>query len=262
MPTPFLRRLLLSLVVFIPAASGLLAADAKPMPGRYLYVAVPGIRNYLEYGGHGVLVYDIDAGHKLVRRIPAAGGLDDKGEHSNVKGICASAVTGRLYVSTIKTLQCFDLLTDAILWEKSYEAGCDRMSLTPDGRTLYLPSFENDHWLVVNALDGSVLKKLTLNSKAHNTIISADGKEAYLAGLGSPFLAVADTATHTLKRSVGPFSASIRPFTVNGRLTKIYANVNDLLGFEIGDLQTGKVFTLETITQMVQHSRLKEFIAK
>ena len=49
---------------------------------------------------------------------------------------------------------------------------------------------------------------------------------------------MADIATHTIKHSVGPFGGSIRPFTVNGALTKIYANVNDLLGFEIGDLQT------------------------
>ncbi len=241
MLTPTLRRVAAVLVLCLLVVAGFAATDAKPMQGRYLYVAVPGIRNYLEYGGHGVLVYDIDAGHKLVRRIPASGGLDEKGEHSNVKGICASAATGRLYVSTIKTLQCFDLLTDAILWEKTYEAGCDRMSITPDGKTLYVPSFEKDHWLVVDALDGSVIKKLILNSKAHNTIISADGKEAYMAGLGSPLLAVADIATHTVKRSVGPFSAAVRPFTVNGRLSKIYANVNDLLGFEIGDLQTGKV---------------------
>src|SRR5437764_1436397 len=122
------------------------------------------------------------------------------------------------------------------------------MSITPDGKTLYVPSFEQDHWLVVDAANGSVIKKLVLNSKAHNTIISPDGKEAYLAGLGSPFLGVADIATHTLKRSVGPFSASIRPFTVNGRLTKIYANVNDLLGFEIGDLQTGRVLQRIEVT--------------
>ena len=248
MLTPLLRRLLVFLALFTLAVSGLAAANAKPMHARYLYVAVPGIRNYLEYGGHGVLVYDIDAGHKLVRRIPASGGLDEKGEHSNVKGICASAATGRLYVSTIKTLQCLDLLTDKILWEKTYDAGCDRMSITPDGRTLYLPSFEKDHWLIVDALDGSVIKKLILNSKAHNTIVSPDGREAYLAGLGSPLLGVVDTATQTVTRSIGPFGGSIRPFTVNGRLTRIYANVNDLLGFEIGDLQTGKVLQRVEVT--------------
>lgn len=247
MPTPLLPRFVF-LVGLMLSASGLVAADSKPMHGRFLYVAVPGIRNYLEYGGHGILVYDIDTGHKLVRRIPASGGMNDKGEHSNVKGICASAATGRLYVSTIKTLQCFDLLTDALLWEKTYEAGCDRMSITPDGRALYVPSFENDHWLVIDAMDGSVIKKLTLDSRAHNTIVSADGREAYMAGLASPFLAVADTKTHLLKRAVGPFSAAIRPFTVNGRLSRVFVNVNDLLGFEIGDLQTGRVLQRVQVT--------------
>lgn len=246
MLTPTLRRLA-ALALCLSAFSGFVAAETKPVAGRFLYVAVPGIRNYLEYGGHGVLVYDVDAGFKLVRRIPAAG-LAPDGKPSNVKGICASAATGRLYVSTIHTLQCFDLLTDKLLWEKTYEVGCDRLSITPDGKTLYVPSFEKDHWLVVDAANGDVVKKLVLNSRAHNTIISPDGGEAYLAGLGSPFLAVADARTHLLKRSVGPFSGAVRPFTVNGSLTRVYANVNDLLGFEIGDLQTGRVLQRIEVT--------------
>jgi hypothetical protein len=40
-------------------------------------------------------------------------------------------------------------------------------------------------------------------------------------------------------RTVGPFSASIRPFTVDGREARCYVNVNELLGFEIGDLRSG-----------------------
>jgi hypothetical protein len=40
---------------------------------------------------------------------------------------------------------------------------------------------------------------------------------------------------------VGPFSHSIRPFTVNGRQTLVFVNVNELLGFEVGDLTTGKM---------------------
>ncbi len=35
-----------------------------------LYIAEPGIRNYVEYGGVGVLVYDIGAWYKFVKRIP------------------------------------------------------------------------------------------------------------------------------------------------------------------------------------------------
>ena len=79
-----------------------------------------------------------------------------------------------------------------------------------------------------------------MNSRAHNTLFSVDGAEVYLAGLASPMLSVADPRTHTVIRTVGPFAHSIRPFTVNGSRTLAYVNVNELLGFEIGDLRTGQ----------------------
>jgi hypothetical protein len=67
-----------------------------------------------------------------------------------------------------------------------------------------------------------------------------DGKEAYLAGLKAPLLTIADTREHKAVRTVGPFSGSIRPFTINGLQTLVFANVNGCLGFEIGDLKTGQ----------------------
>ena len=215
-------------------------ADDAPADRRFLYVATPGVRNLLEYGGHGLLVFDIDAGHKFVKRIPTSG-VDDKGVPINVKGICASAQTGRVYISTIKTLQCLDLVSEKLLWERTYEGGCDRMSISPDGKIVYQPSFEKDHWNVVDAASGDVLKTVVPKSKAHNTVYGRDGKWCYLAGLGSPLLTVADTSTHSIARTIGPFSGAIRPFTVNGRQTLAFCCVNDLLGFEVGDLTTGKL---------------------
>lgn len=221
------------------------AAGAKDDQKRLLYVACPGIRNYLEYGGHGLLVFDIDNGHRFLRRIPM-GGLDENEKPMNVKGICASAVTKRLYVSTIQTLMCFDLLTDKMLWEKAYEGGCDRMAISPDGKTLYLPSYEKEHWHVIDAPTGDVITQVVPQSGAHNTVYGPNGKRAYLAGLRSPLLSVADTESHTLSKQVGPFSESIRPFTINGSQTLCFVNVNDLLGFEVGDLNTGqKLYRVE-----------------
>jgi len=130
-------------------------------------------------------------------------------------------------------------VTEKILWEKTYEGGCDRMAISPDGMVIYLPSLEKAHWHVVDALTGGVVKKIVTNSGAHNTIIGLDGRHAYLAGLASPVLHVTDTKTHEVIREVGPFSNFIRPFTVNGRGTLCFVNVNELLGFEIGDLATG-----------------------
>jgi len=230
------------IVIALPlTVAGLNPGQAEPPAlERRLYVAVPGIRNYLEYGGHGIHVFDIDNGHRWLKRIPSAG-LDEQGKPINVKGICASAATGRLYVSTLRQLQCFDLNTDQRLWEKTYEAGCDRMSITPDGSTIFLPSLEGPIWYVVDAATGAVRTQIKPDSAAHNTVVGLDGTTAYLAGLRSPLLTVVDTTNPTKLRTVGPFSASIRPFTVDGRQRRVFACVNDRLGFEVGDLTTGQV---------------------
>jgi hypothetical protein len=243
---PRLVILLASLFLFCELKPVAAAGVSTEAARKLLYVAEPGIRDYLEYGGHGVLVFDISAEHKFVRRIPM-GGLDEKGKPLNVKGICASAETQRLYVSTTRTLMCFDLTTDKMLWEKAYEGGCDRMAITPDGTIIYLPSLEKEHWHVVDGRTGEVIKKIVLNSGAHNTIIGLDGKRAYLAGLKSPLLRVTDTKSNEVIREVGPFSNVIRPFTVNAEQSRCYVNVNELLGFEIGDLNTGKVQAKVTV---------------
>jgi hypothetical protein len=64
---------------------------------RFLYVGVPGIEAKLERGGQGALVFDIDHDHKFVKRIDSPAG---KEKPQNIKGICASATTRRLYETT------------------------------------------------------------------------------------------------------------------------------------------------------------------
>jgi hypothetical protein len=230
---------------FVQRSSAALAALAMPRvfgaraDQHLLYVAEPGIRNYVEWGGIGILVYDVDDNFRFLKRIPtmhpAAGEAPE-----NVKGICASAATGRVYVSTIKRLLCIDLATDALVWSRAYEGGCDRMAITPDGSQVFLPTLEGPHWFVIDARTGDEITRIVKNSGAHNTVCSLDGRFAYLAGLRSPMLGVVEARTHAPVSEVGPFGNVIRPFTVNGSHTRCYVNVNDLLGFEIGDIRTGK----------------------
>lgn len=204
-----------------------------------MYVAVPGIRNYLGYGGHGILVFDINNNHKFVKRIQTKG-LGPDGKPSNVKGVAVSVPLNSIFVSTLQSLQRIDLSTEKVIWEKTYEGGADRMSISPDGRIMYLPSLENTFWNVVDCETGQVLKKIEVVRRAHNTIYGPSGNQVYLADIASPLLHVADTKTHTIVKKVGPFGNGIRPFTINHAETRVFATVDDLLGFEVGDLQTGK----------------------
>jgi len=239
-PTFVFRRGILMGAFLAAICSAVIGTSGQAEEQRLLYVATPGVRNYLEYGGHGLLVFDIDDGHRFLKRIPT-GGLDETGKPRNVKGVCADAKSHRIYVSTTHTLQCLDLVSEKLLWERAYEGGCDRMSIAPDGSAIYLPSLEKDHWHVVSGDAGDVLTVITPKSGAHNTVFGRDGRWCYLAGLKSPLLTVADATKHVADHIVGPFSNSIRPFTVNGRQTLCFVTVNDLLGFEVGDLVSGKM---------------------
>jgi DNA-binding beta-propeller fold protein YncE len=232
------KAVLFKLFTAILLAAMAASASAAPPDGRYLYVVCPGIRNYLEFGGAGILVFDIDHGHKLVKRIATPASREAMPD--NIKGVCASAATGRLYFTTRSKLYCLDLVTEETLWETTPPNGTDRMSITPDGKIIYVPSFEKDTWNVIDGETGKLITSIETKSGAHNTVVSRDGQRMYLGGLKSPLLFVADTKTHEIVQKAGPFAGAIRPFTVNGLRTRAYICVNELLGFEIGDLETGK----------------------
>jgi hypothetical protein len=227
-----------SLWLLVGAASAGNGIVTDAVERHLLYVVAPGIRDYLEFGGAGILVFDMDHDHAFLKRIETPASMKSKPE--NIKGVCAHAASGKLYFSTPTRLYSLDLKSEKIMWEKALPGGCDRMSLTPDGKLLYVPSFEGPHWNIVDAATGDIVAKIETKSGAHNTIVGLSGTRAYLAGLKSPVLTVIDVKTQKEIGGIGPFSAAIRPFTVNAAETLCFVNVNDLLGFEVGDLKSGK----------------------
>src|SRR5687768_18505705 len=111
-----IRPVYVALLVAIALAASTTAQQTR----RFLYVAVPGAGNEAEYRGVGILVYDIDNGHKFVKRIPTWPVA--KGEQPDqVRGIAADAAGKRLFISTVKRLAAFDLVTEKIVWEKTYD---------------------------------------------------------------------------------------------------------------------------------------------
>jgi DNA-binding beta-propeller fold protein YncE len=228
------------------AIIALLAAQVYAQDHRYLYAAVPGVRNYLQHGGIGIVVFDMDNGYKFVKRI-STWTVEPGKPVENVKGIAADASTGRIYITTINRLAAFDLVTDKKLWDKTFEGGCDRLAISTDGKTIYMPSLEGPFWDVVDASNGNLITKIQTNTGSHNTIYAEDGSRVYLAGLHYNYLLVADPSTNKVVEKVGPFSNVVRPFTIDGSNSRCYVNVNELLGFEIGDIKTGKQLTKVTV---------------
>jgi len=213
------------------------AADSHGSLERRLYVT----------DKSGISVYDIDSGHKLVRKIELPGTGD-------YKGIAASPQLGKLYVTSYKDDQliCLDLRTDAVLWKKKYGKYADSMAITPDGKTMYLPFRDESSWWVLNADDGAVITKIEIGRGKnyevdpigtigpHNTWINAAGTRVYMEVLTLPWIFIADTATNKIIGKIGPFSKGVRPFTIGADEKYAFANVDALLGFEVAAVRTGE----------------------
>jgi DNA-binding beta-propeller fold protein YncE len=227
--------------LFLVAALSVLRAGTQAGTERYLYVALPGADDADPDRSIRVLVFDIANAHRFVRRIPLwpAGGGDDA---EAVRGTAASAGAKRLYVSTTRRLAAIDLATDKVVWEKNYEGHCcERAAVSPDGQTIYAPAFGSAKWYVVDAATGELRSTIGVTGWPRQTAYSRDGGRAYLAAWDSPLLSVSDAARHEIVKTVGPFSASLCPFTVSAKGTLAFANVDGLVGFEVGDLQTGLI---------------------
>ena len=153
---------------------------------HYLYVAVPGAdADLVDHSAVSILVFDIDNGHKFVRRISPWPTASRQGEQ--VRGIVAHAASSRLYLSTVDRLAAIDLVSERVLWEKSYDGrGFDRPDVSPDGNTIYAPSFGKPAWHVFNALDAKLITTIGVVGFPRQTIYSRDGKRAYLAAWESP----------------------------------------------------------------------------
>ncbi len=232
----------------LAAAAG--EAMAQPRAARerdLLYVAVPnragGTEFMGDYGGVGILVFDVRSDYRFVKRIPTWD-YPASVEPEAMRGIEVSIPAGLLYIAMRTRLAAFSLTTDKMVWEQTYDGQCcDRLSVSPDGTTIYAPGDGNATWYVIDAATGDLIATVATpeSNGAHNTVWALDGSRVFMSGQQSPIISVADPATHTVVQTIGPFSNVVRPFTINGRGTLLFANVNDLLGFEVADLETGEM---------------------
>jgi dipeptidyl aminopeptidase/acylaminoacyl peptidase len=120
--------------------------------------------------GH-ISVYDIDAGHRLIKTIRT---VDDVGD---VKGLAVSAVTGKLYVtyrnkSGVGMIYCVNVYNDAVLWNRAIDPGIDRLAINPNGELLYVPTWEGgsaEHINVLDANTGDVVRRVYFSNRSHDT---------------------------------------------------------------------------------------------
>lgn len=212
-------------------------------PKRYLYMSTPDGAQKEGVSGNGIMVFDIDNGHQFVKRIEIP--IFKEG----LRGFTGSAATGCVYYSTTsQRLGCFNVETEKVVWEKTYERGCDRTCITMDGKRLYVPTGwwwtgADSGFLVIDAATGEQIDQIdqiAVGKKAHNSIATLDGKHVFLGT--ETKLTMLEASTGKVLKSYEPVGESgVFPYTVDSRNKFAYVCLGQHVGFDVVNLETGEV---------------------
>jgi hypothetical protein len=217
-------------------------AAYSPRTGRFLYAV-----NQAAATRGSISVYDIDAGHRLVKTIETVRDVDD------VKGVVASAATGRLYVayrtrSGVGIIYCLNVYDDAVLWNRAIDPDIDRLAISPDGQLLYVPTWEGRSADFINVLDantGDVVRKVHFSSRSHDTLFPLSGplfQETKAEDGSGKYLYLIDPQSYTVSR-VGPYAGILGPYAVDGMSRYVVNNVTGLWGMQVAELKSGRIVT-------------------
>ena len=215
-------------------------ASGQSQTKRFLYISTPDAAQNNYKSGQGILVFDIDQGHKFVRRI----NIPEFQE--GLRGFTGNLKTHAAYFSTSNhRVGAFDLEKEKIVWDKTYDRGADRSSMSLDGTKVYVPT---GYWdleadgglLVLNAANGELVKRIQVGPAAHNSLVSLNGRFLFL-GSQTTFT-MFDTHEEKMIRQIKDVGErAIFPYTVDSRNRIAYICLGNHVGFDIVDLETGKV---------------------
>ena len=232
-----IRSFILLAAAFLSLAS---PASGQSETKRYLYMSMPDGSQTQGRSGVGILIFDIDNGHKFVRRIHIP--IFEEG----LRGFTGSLKTHSVYYSTTnQRLGCFDLESEKIVWDRQYTAGCDRSSITMDGKKIYVPTGfwyagDDSGFLVVNAENGELIKRIHVGPKAHNSIVTLDGKYVLLGS--DTMLTMFDTSNDRMIRQIKPVGESgVFPYTITSTNDTAFVCLGKHVGFDVVNLKNGKV---------------------
>ena len=194
-----------------------------------------------------VSVYDIDDGHRLIKTIQTVPGVGD------VRGLAISAATGKLYVayrdvSGTGMIYCLDVYNDSVLWNRAITPGVDRLAINPDGKLLYVPTWEGgsaDYINVVDSTTSEIVRTVHFSNRSHDTQYPVSGpifQETKAEDGSGNYLYLVDPGSYAVSR-IGPYSGILGPYAVDSTSSYVVNNVRDLWGMQVADLKTGAIIT-------------------
>lgn len=203
----------------------------------YLYVGLPSSEAAGSDRRISILIYDIGSEPRLVRRLQLW-----ESDSESVRGLAGGQSGSRLYISTTRRLAAIDPASGDVIWERDFGGQCcDRVAVSTDGKTIYVPAFGKPVWYVVDSATGELITTVAAIGWPRSAAVPASGTRAYLAAWEWNRLTVVDTTTRAVVSELGPFGGDLCPFAVNRRGTTGFVTVDGLVGFEVVDLGTGVI---------------------
>ena len=225
---------------FTLLAGTLKVAANPPSTSRTLYAV-----NQSSASRGSISVYDIDHGHSLLKTIPTVSNVD------NVRGVAASAATGKLYVayktpSGVGMIYCLSIYEDAILWNRVIDPNVDRLAIRPNGRLLYVPTWESGSADYINVLDagtGDVVRKVYFSNRSHDTQFPLSGplfQSTHATDGSGRYLYLVDPTSYVVSR-IGPYFGILGPYAVDSMSRHVVTVVGGMYGMQVADVKTGQI---------------------
>lgn len=218
------------------------SAEYASLSARNLYAVNQSSKNR-----GSISIYDIDAGHRLIKTIHTVPDVGD------VRGVAVSAATGKLYVAYrnnagVGMIYCVNINNETVLWNKVINPGVDRLAINPNGQLLYVPTGEEGSANYINVVDantGYIVRRVYFSNRSHDTLYPLSGpifQETKATDGSGHYLYLIDPSSYAVSR-IGPYSGILGPYAVDGTSSYAVNNVTNHWGMQVVNLKTGQIIT-------------------
>lgn len=148
--------------------------------------------------------------------------------------------------------------TEEILWRIQLDGMPHHMTVSKDGRHIFVPYYDSWWVTVVDVAQRKVIKKIFTGNGGHCTELSGDGKRLYVGSMMNDCIWIIDTESLRVVRSIA-LSDAVRPFDFTKDEKIMYVQLSRYHGFVVVDLPTGKTIRKVDLPLLPRDVKLPEF---
>jgi YVTN family beta-propeller protein len=165
---------------------------------------------------------------------------------------------GRGAIGVEGELIAVSTLNDEVLWRVPIDGMTHHMSVSKDGRRVFVPLYDTWWIAVVDTEKRAVTDKIFFGHGGHGSEISADGKRLYVGSMMNDQIGIFDTETLEQVGRIG-FPDGVRPFDLTRDESRMYVQLSRTHGFAVVNPLERKVLWTVPMPTLGKHVQGDEF---